>query len=97
MKRKENTGFRRVEAGEGGKKREGQSTLLREKGKKEMPQLEQHNVLKRAGPPTEAATGQINFTASPLSSIKLLQKNVKNTHCVYAFSICPSNLTKITQ
>ncbi len=48
-----------------------------------MPQLEPHNVPKRAGPPTGAATGQSNSMASPLSSFKLLKKNVPHTHCIY--------------
>lgn len=65
-----------------------------------MPQLELHNVPKRAGPPTGAATGQINSTASPLFSFKLQQRNVQNAHCIYekmTLSISQSNKKNVVQ
>lgn len=56
--------------------KDGQTTLPHKKQeKKEMPQLEVHNVPWRAGPPTGVVTGQINSMASSLASFKL-QKNV---------------------
>lgn len=72
----------------GGRERETQRERVNPcsfiKKEKEMPQLELNNVPKWAELPTGVATGQIISTASTQSSFKLPQKNIPNTHCIYA-------------
>ena len=97
MRRNETTRFSLVEGRETKTERErerererkgeGQSTLSHKKRKKEMPQLELHNVPKRAGPPTGVVTGQMKlhgFTSVLIQTTAAkLRKKSKQSRCIY--------------